>query len=341
MKFDAVVGNPPYQEENGNSRKPPIYHLFYDVAFRLAPIVSLITPARFLFDAGQTPQLWNKKMLNDDHFKVQRYFPNTKDVFDSVDIKGGIVITLRNSNAFYGKLSTFTSYEKLNSIVNKVKNNKSFCSIKNIVSSQGIYRFSDVFFREHPEITQISGKGTGAKIISRIVDLLPQVFLDNIEGKLTTNYVKILSKSRSGRVVKFISRNYLQENAFIDTFNVSLPESNGVGAFDQFSSPVITNPGVGITDTFISIGTFVNLIEASNLLKYIKSKFLRALLGVKKATQHNPKDTWEFVPLQDFTENSDIDWSKSVAEIDQQLYKKYDLSGEEIAFIESKIKPMD
>ena len=338
MNFDAIVGNPPYQEENGSTRKPPVYHLFYDMAFRLAPIVTLITPARFLFEAGQTPQNWNKKMLNDEHFKIIKYFSKTKDVFDTVDIKGGIVITLRNSKAFYGKLSTFTSYEELNSIVNKVKTYKSFCSIKGVVSSQGIYRFSDKFFSEHPEIAQIAGKGTGAKIISRIVDLMPQVFFDN---PVNIKCVKMISKSRFGRVVKYISRDYLQSNDYIDTYNVSLPESNGAGAFDQFSSPIITIPGVGVTDTFISIGTFNNLIEAENLLKYIKSKFLRALLGVKKATQHNPKDTWEFVPLQDFTENSDIDWSKSVAEIDQQLYKKYKLSDEEIAFIESMIKPME
>ena len=338
MKFDAVVGNPPYQEENGSTRKPPVYHLFYDVAFRLAPIVTLITPARFLFEAGQTPQNWNKKMLNDEHFKIIKYFSKTKDVFDTVDIKGGIVITLRNSKEFYGKLSTFTSYEELNYIVNKVKTYKSFCSIKGVVSSQGIYRFSNKFFNEHPEIAQIAGKGTGAKIISRIVDLMPQVFSDN---PVNIKCVQMISKSRFGRVVKYISRDYLQSNDYIDTYNVSLPESNGAGAFDQFSSPIITTPGVGVTDTFISIGAFNNLIEAENLLKYIKSKFLRALLGVKKATQHNPKDTWEFVPLQDFTENSDIDWSKSVAEIDQQLYKKYNLSDEEIAFIESMIKPME
>lgn len=338
VKFDAVVGNPPYQEENGSSRKPPVYHLFYDMAFRLAPIVTLITPARFLFEAGQTPQNWNKKMLNDEHFKIIKYFSRTKDVFDTVDIKGGIVITLRNSKEFYGKLSTFTSYEELNSIVNKVKTYKSFCSIKGVVSSQGIYRFSDKFFSEHPEIAQIAGKGTGAKIISRIVDLMPQVFFDN---PVNIKCVKIISKSRFGRVVKYISRDYLQSNDYIDTYNVSLPESNGAGAFDQFSSPIITIPGVGVTDTFISIGTFNNLIEAENLLKYIKSKFLRALLGVKKATQHNPKDTWEFVPLQDFTEKSDIDWNKSIKEIDEKLYEKYGLSREEIDFIESMIKPME
>lgn len=76
------------------------------------------------------------------------------------------------------------------------------------------------------------------------------------------------------------------------------------------------------------------------MLKYIQTKFARTLLGTLKVTQDNPKDTWANVPMQDFTPDSDIDWSKSIPEIDAQLYAKYGLSEEEIAFIESMIKPM-
>ena len=82
MRFNAVVGNPPYQEEGLNTRKAPLYHLFYDAASRLSNYVTLITPARFLFDAGQTPKKWNEKMLNDNHFKVVKYFEDSKDVFN-------------------------------------------------------------------------------------------------------------------------------------------------------------------------------------------------------------------------------------------------------------------
>ena len=81
--------------------------------------------------------------------------------------------------------------------------------------------------------------------------------------------------------------------------------------------------------------------EANNLMKYIKSKFTRTMLGVLKVTQDNNADKWRFVPLQDFTSNSDIDWSKSIPEIDQQLYKKYNLSDDEIDFIETKVQAMD
>lgn len=81
--------------------------------------------------------------------------------------------------------------------------------------------------------------------------------------------------------------------------------------------------------------------EAENLMKYIKSKFVRTMLGTLKTTQSNKKDTWRYVPLQNFTPQSDIDWSKSIAEIDQQLYKKYGLNEKEIAFIETKVRAME
>lgn len=109
----------------------------------------------------------------------------------------------------------------------------------------------------------------------------------------------------------------------------------------MLSTPVIGVPVIGHTDTFLSIGKFADAQEASACLNYVKTKFARCLLGTLKATQHNPRDTWANVPLQDFTTSSDINWSASVADIDQQLYRKYGLSADEIAFIEKMIKPME
>ena len=107
------------------------------------------------------------------------------------------------------------------------------------------------------------------------------------------------------------------------------------------SNPFIGLPLVGHTQTFISIGCFDLEKSAKNCLKYIKGKFCRALLSVLKITQDNKRNVWKYVPLQDFTENSDIDWSKSIPEIDAQLYQKYGLSEEEIQFIETNVKPME
>ena len=123
--------------------------------------------------------------------------------------------------------------------------------------------------------------------------------------------------------------------------STSMPKANGTGAFGEvLTLPEISEPGVGATESFVSIGLFDTAEECDNLLKYIKSRFMRAMLGVVKITQDLTPSKWKYVPLQDFTAHSDIDWSKSVAEIDQQLYRKYDLTTDEIEFIETHVKEM-
>lgn len=340
MNFDAIIGNPPYHKENAeNGRKPPIYDQFMDISFEKAPVSVLITPARFLFGAGQTAETWNQKILNDEHFKVAKYESDAVKVFpDAIeDIKGGILISLHNINCNYGAIGVFSPYKELNSILHKVKQSNGFESIEDTISSQGVFKFSKECLAKYPEIEKVSGKGTKEKIVSKIVELLPSIFTENKEDD---NSITFLAKGKSSRIKRFVSRKNIQRNDYIDTYNVLVTESNGKGSFDVFSSPVISELGNGFSDTFLAIGTFKTRIEAENALKYIKTKFARAMLGVKKATQHNPKSTWTYVPLQDFTANSDIDWNKSVSEIDKQLYKKYGLSKDEIEFIESKVKEM-
>lgn len=340
MKFDAVVGNPPYQEEGESTRKAPIYHFFYDNAFELSELVSLITPARFLFDAGQTPKSWNEKMLNDKHFKVVKYFSDSKSVFESVEIKGGVAITLRNTTADYGAIKVFTEHPELNTIIHKVteKTNDNFLS--SIVSSRGNYRFTDEFFKVFPYATERLGNGTGNMIASNAFANLPEVFTE--QPSSSDDYIRILGRVNNKREFKYIIRNYVQPNDGIDTYNVVITEANGTGAFgERLSSPVICLPKVGTTDTFISIGTFESEFEATALLKYVKCKFTRAMLSVKKATQHTSKNVWTLVPMQDFSLNSTIDWNSSIKEIDKQLYRMYDLTNEEIKFIESEVQPME
>ena len=101
---------------------------------------------------------------------------------------------------------------------------------------------------------------------------------------------------------------------------------------------LVAEPGVGHTQTFITAGAFSTREEAENCNKYIQTKFCRALLSTLKVTQHNPPKTWVNVPLQDFTPSSDIDWSRPIWEVDEQLYRKYGLSDDEINFIESHIE---
>jgi hypothetical protein len=130
-------------------------------------------------------------------------------------------------------------------------------------------------------------------------------------------------------------------------YKVFIPAANGSGALGEVIStpligtPLIGTPLIGTTQTFLTIGSFDTENEANAVLKYVRSKFARALLGVLKVTQHNTSEKWKYVPLQDFTSASDIDWSKPIPEIDRQLYKKYGLDKTEIDFIESHVKEME
>lgn len=124
---------------------------------------------------------------------------------------------------------------------------------------------------------------------------------------------------------------------------VFVAKSNGTGKFGEcLTTPEVIAPFVVGTQTFISFGKFDNESDAIALSKYLKTKFARCLLDICKVTPDNArKEVWKYVPLEDFTSNSDIDWSKSIPEINQQLYRKYGLSEEEINFIETNVKEMN
>ena len=177
-------------------------------------------------------------------------------------------------------------------------------------------------------------------IVSNIFDKIPEAFLkdDPMNGSV---YYRILGRVNNRRVYRYLKAEYVISNDYIDKFKVLFPEANSSGQFGEtLTIPEIGHPSEGATDTFINIGLFATENEASALIKYIKTKFLRALLGIKKATQHTPKSVWSTIPLQDFTPASDIDWTQPIPAIDQQLYHKYGLTDEEIAFIESHVKEM-
>ena len=338
MKFDVVIGNPPYQENSKGqtTRSEPIYHKFVDLSYELSPLVVLITPARFLFDAGQTPKAWNERMLADKHIKIVRYIDKSEVVFPRTDIKGGVAITLRDINQDFGAIGLFTPYETLNKIKDKVSFD---IGMDSIISSRGNYRFSPEFFKDFKNAGNILGKGTGNMIVSNSFKKLENAFS---EVSLSENEIKLIGRLDNKRVYRYIEGKYILENPYISTYNVLVPKSNGSGFLgEKLSTPIISVPLSGATDTFISIGMFKTYFESESCLKYVKSKFLRALLSIKKITQDNPKSVWSEIPLQDFTPNSDIDWTKSVSEIDQQLYKKYDLTADEIEFIETKVQAME
>ncbi len=298
----------------------------------------MIHPARFLFKAGKTPKDWNDKILSDPHFKVVDYWVKSIDVFNNVDVKGGIAVTMWNENEKCGPIGFFSPYPEVRNILNKVKSYNSQ-PFSDIVYPRDLYKLTDKLYTENPWAEGRQSQGHRLDIGSSIFDVFPELFLDDAPNK--AEYIGLYGLLGRDRVTKWIKRSYVKLPDNIDKFKVLVPKSNGSGAIGEvLSTPVIGVPVIGHTLTFLSIGSFDEAPHAEACLKYIRTRFARLLLGTLKVTQDNPKDTWSNVPMQDFTADSDIDWSKSIEEIDAQLYAKYNLSDEEIAFIESMIKPM-
>lgn len=330
MKFDVVIGNPPYQDDIGAGSDTPIYNYFMDNAYRISDKVCLITPARFLFNAGGTKKTWNDKMLNDEHLKVCFYEQKSSEVFPNTDIKGGVAITYRDAKQIFGKIGVFSHFTDLNDIYKKVSYELSL----NGNLGDILYKFNNI---------NISNNKNYKKLEANIFSVLPELFSD-----ISISEYKVFGLLNKKRVYKKPISNFIKDNGNLYKYKVLVPKANGSGAIGEVLStpligePLIGEPLIGYTRTFIGFGSFDRMIEAENLLKYIKTKFARTLLGVMKVTQNNETaETWKCVPLQNFTNNSDIDWSQSIAQIDQQLYKKYGLSEKEIAFIEEKVREME
>lgn len=339
MKFDFVIGNPPYQEETVGTSDTPVYDRFMDASFVVSKKALLITPARFLFNAGKTPSAWNKKMLNDEHFKVLDYYPVSDKVFSNTDIKGGVAVTYRDETQKLGPIGVFTTYPELNSIYKKVTSNMEQGGLTDLFYMQNKFKLNTLY-ADYPQYKNIIGsEGKERRLTAAILYQL-DVFT---EAQEKDEDVAIIGVINNKRVKRYIDRKYLDlEKTNLNKWKVLVPKSNGSGVLGEvLSTPLIAEPTMGYTQTFLGIGAFDNESEAQAAYKYIISKFARTMLGVLKITQDNPPEKWKNVPLQDFTNHSDIDWTKSVHKIDLQLYDKYGLSADERNFIETHVKAMD
>ena len=343
MKFDVVIGNPPYQEMNKNNKMSrSVYPDFVMSAKQISKIVTLIMPARWMSgESGpyRETQGFIDKMLEGNHIRCFDLYPNSTDLFNNVDIKGGVCHFIWDSDysdmevnyALYEngykrrtKLSLKVAdniiirFPELISILQKSRN-LFRGSMKTLVSSWNPFGFvSDLFIKNNEKVSRIS------------------------ENKESENDYLVHGLLKGKRVIRYIPNIELKKNiAGAKAYKVFLPRANGSGTFGEvFSTPMIGTPMMICTDTFLQVGEFNNVSEAENLLKYVKTKYFRAMIGIKKTAVFNYKDCFEFVPLQDFTNKSDIDWSKSIHEIDLQLYKKYGLDDNEINFIETRVKEM-
>ena len=366
MKFDFCIGNPPYQVTTDTyNRQEPIYPYFYDMAEQISERYILISPARFLFDAGLTSKEWNRKMLSDDCLKVEDYYANSSEVFSNTNINGGVAIVYRDNQKHGKPIGQFIPNEILRSITSRIDINKGESLTSIIYGGRSDLKFNDYFLQDYPNtkeyiLKNIQKKHSDVKelgpneeyeIKSSSFDRTPYAFVDE-EPVDKNNYYKILGNENGNRVFKWVKRKYLvpryPNNNNIERYKVLL--SNADGAAGQIGKPIpariigktlIAEPGVSSVPTFMSIGNFDTREEAENLQKYIKTKFVRVLVGVMKITQHITPATWSYVPMQNFKNNQEINWTTSICEIDKQLYQKYGLSEDEIEFIETNVKEME
>ena len=343
VKFGAVVGNPPYQEDDGGAQKSakPIYHHFVRMSKILGEKYStLIIPARW-YAGGKGLDDFREEMLNDKTIQQLDDFLHPEEVFPDTNNRGGVCYFLRNS-----------SY---NNEINNVKV-VSHYNANNISSAYRKMktRNLDIFIRDQKSIDILDKVFIDEKLITMEEYISPRKpfgIESNIINtskwstniKSFTNPIKCLAKGLKFGYIDL--QNVVFHRNWIEKWKVYTPRANNVGTElnDDNLNTIIGQPNSICTEAYIVIGADLELNEnsANNIRKYFKSKFARFMHGIAKASHDASRTTYKFVPVQDFTSNSDINWSKSIAEIDKQLYKKYGLSEDEINYIESMIKPME
>ena len=207
MKFDFVIGNPPYQDETLGDNKgyaPPVYHKFLESAYEIGEVVEMIHPARFLFNAGSTPKQWNERMLQDPHLKVLYFEQDSSKVFSNTDIKGGVAITYHDKSENIGAIGIFTAYKELNDILKKVNGQDTFLSFSRIVITRTAYRLTNKMHEDYPDAIKQLSNGHAYDMSTNIFERLPQIFFDKKPND-GEEYIQILGRANNERVYKYLN----------------------------------------------------------------------------------------------------------------------------------------
>ncbi len=344
MKFDAIVGNPPYQESDGGAQASakPIYNYFVESAKDInTRMINLIMPTRW-YAGGKGLDDFRKQMLNDEHIVEIHDFLNPNIIFPSTNIRGGVCFILwdndYNNEKDLVKVVTYgDSFSDRKELKRKLKLDGEDIFIRNIEALEIIK-----IIKSQKEFTSFENHISSR----RPFDIDAFIVKDLDKYKQNENGLKnpVICYGK-GKQTGFLEREEITKNIeWIDKYKVFTPRANNIGTElnDDNLNTFIGTPNTICTESYIVIGVNLNLDKhsAKNLSQYLTTKFARFLHSLGKASQDATSKTYKFIPLQDFTAKSDIDWSKSISEIDQQLYKKYGLSEDEISFIESMIKPM-
>lgn len=343
IKFEAIVGNPPYQEDDGGAQKSarPIYNYFVYMGKNLTSnYLSIIMPSRW-YAGGKGLDEFRDDMLNDPHICVLHDFLHPEEVFPDTNNRGGI--------CYFESSKSFDNTKTGVAIISHEKSGETYSSQRSL-KTQDI----DIFIRDTraiailDKINELDSVNTIMHFVSSRKPFgIDGAFVKNNEYKSTALGLNepIMCFGKAKKVGFVEQAQVTMHEEWINKWKVYLPYANNIGTElnDDNQNAFVGSPNTICTETFLVVGAELELNEmsANNLCKYLKTRFARFLHSLAKISQHGTAKTYRFVPLQDFTDKSDIDWSKSVAKIDQQLYKKYNLDDSEIAFIESMIKPME
>lgn len=341
VNFDVVVGNPPYQAnvstgKDNESLGKQLFPTFAVIAHELSNrYSSMITPSRwFTGDAQDKSFLKLRAFLREKNDINKLYFfPTTDDVFKGVVIKGGVNHFLSDKKR-PGKVEFHTIKNGKETVENRDLFEEGFDIVFRSEADGKIVK--KALTADADTLFSITTGRNAFGIIGK-----PDSLKKQTSSEKTTNSVVVHCKNGK---IRYIAKDKVKKSVEImNHYKAYISKSAGDPDTD---AKVIGTPFFGsidsvCTDTFFPIGCFDSKEEAENLCKYIKTRFVRYLINVLKSSQNVTQIVYKFVPMQDFSNASDIDWSKSVSEIDAQLYAKYGLTPEEIAFIEATIKPME
>ena len=338
--FDYVIGNPPYQEQvsdadKNSSLSKQLFPIFIRESTTVADKVMLITPSRwFTGDAQDKSFLKLREFIrNNNHIKYLCNYPDAHEVFPNAEIKGGISYFIFDYS-YVGKVQFDIS--QCGKIKTEIRN--LFEDGLDVIISDGMtYSILSkvIYSKGFQTINEITRGRNAFGIIGK-----EDVLQSKSKKECFNGSIKLYCKA--GEIRWTDLSEITKGTDIVDKYKVFISKSAGSPGKDL---NIIGRPYVGerksaCTDSFFPIGSFETFHEADNLRKYIQTQFLRFMGSVMKISQNVTQLVYKFVPLQDFTKNSDIDWSKSIHEIDLQLYRKYGLDEKEIEFIETHVKEM-
>jgi len=335
MKINAIVGNPPYQVMDGGgtgSSAVPVYHCFVDIAKAIkAQYVSLIMPSRWM-SGGKGLDSFRAEMIADHSLMSIHDFLDGKLVFSNVLIEGGICYILWQKG--YNGPCNFVSH---------ISMNESVGAIRYLDEND-----SDVIIRDAQVISIIKKTSSADSFASIVSSRNPFSLGNDVKISEKESDLILFGRFENERGIRFLPSDFKPSKGinFLGKWKVFMSKADGAAGVlgNPVPAKIIGKAELGLpnmlcSETFLAIGPFESEDEAKNVIKYTQTKFLRILVGARKL-KNMTSGTYKFVPLQDFSANSDINWSQSITDIDQQLYAKYNLTKKEITFIESMIKPM-